>query len=223
MPNKLVMCGCSFSGQGEYAPLNDKPEAKIPYGVVAARECGLGYLHLARPGGSNTRIWRVLVNAILNGEVQPQNVVGIQYTEVVRMECWTQHPSVIAPEDYAGGRMMTLKSQVHMALDQGEPDYEFTRLWGTEHLCTPYSVDMWRVQHTMLTALLEQRGFNKVFFIRNRYNEWYLKGINEDRVIDLTDISSKEGNWEDGPGIHLTEQGHKIVGKMVADKINLYI
>ncbi len=77
--NTLYVGGCSFSDRF------DKNE--ICWGELLASKLNLGYNHDAvTPSGSNDRIWRILTNKIISGEITSGDKVFIQYTINIRKE-----------------------------------------------------------------------------------------------------------------------------------------
>ena len=73
----VAVCGCSFS---------DYCEVTRPYGVVFAEKIGYNYLHLAQGCGSNDRVIKEVVDAIITGKLVSDDLVIIQWPEPTRQE-----------------------------------------------------------------------------------------------------------------------------------------
>lgn len=73
----VAVCGCSFS---------DYCHIKRPYGVVFAEKIGYNYLHLAQGCGSNDRVIKEVVDAIITGKLVSGDLVIIQWPEPSRQE-----------------------------------------------------------------------------------------------------------------------------------------
>ena len=104
---KICVAGCSVS---------DYTEVLNPYGKILADSLNLEYLHEGGGCGSNARIWRRVTNHILNGNLGRNDILIVQYTEVIRTEFWSALPPFPSPvtspdeEPWAdGGRILRWK------------------------------------------------------------------------------------------------------------------
>lgn len=77
MDKKLFVFGCSYS---------DRTGVKKAYGDYLAELTGLEYHHCAKGGTSNDRTWRMATRMIIDGEITPNDILMIQYTDRHRRE-----------------------------------------------------------------------------------------------------------------------------------------
>jgi len=181
-------------------------------------------LYLAAFSGSNARIWRVIINGILNGTITAQDTLIIQYTELTREEFWCKSPN----EDYShGGGLIRAKLDSHKKKVYSMYA-EFLKLWSTEHLNYDYQLEKFRVYDAMFQGFLLSKGFDKVVFIKNVYNEKFLAPVVEylPYMVDVCEVSKKAGNWDNinDPlaGLHLTQQGHDEVARALAEHLRVH-
>lgn len=74
---KLVVCGCSYS---------DYTRVHLTYGEHLSKLIDADYVHLAKGGSSNDRIWRTVSSMVLQEHIKPGDLVLIQYTDLHRRE-----------------------------------------------------------------------------------------------------------------------------------------
>jgi hypothetical protein len=77
MSKKLFVFGCSYS---------DRTEVEKAYGDYVSEITGLEYHHCAKGATSNDRTWRMATRMIIDGEITPNDVVIVQYTDRHRRE-----------------------------------------------------------------------------------------------------------------------------------------
>ena len=84
---RLFVAGCSYS---DYTTdMGIRPDLITPYGQRLAAQLGYEYWHEAAGCGSNYRIWRSITAHIMSGNLRPDDLLLIQYTEFTRQEFWT--------------------------------------------------------------------------------------------------------------------------------------
>jgi hypothetical protein len=128
---KLMVAGCSFS---------DRPSNNLAYGDHLAKHLNAEYIHQAASAGSNTRIWRVVTNAVMNGVITSDDILVIQYTEITRDEIWSEHRGTVdnGYEPYThGGHLLRIK--YNTALSQSSNDSEFLKIYIEQHMLPEYA------------------------------------------------------------------------------------
>jgi len=195
----LLVGGCSFS-----SPFNVGPVESYPH--VLGRKCNLNVIDEARVQGSNFRIWRTLVQHIINGSVTPKDTIIVQYTEKHRQEIWSPEPprhfDPFVEEPYDGGKLFRFKfgsDQYSVGLEKSLS--KLMLRFSNEN----YANDIFDVQHTMFCDFLKHRGFDRVLFVKTRYCDF----DSVYPVIDCDDILEAH-NLD---GWHLTNKGHNLVAK----------
>jgi enterochelin esterase-like enzyme len=81
---KVIVGGCSVS---DYTG----PEVKKVYGEILANNINAEYIHHGAGCGSNYRIWRTITRMVMNNEIDKDDIVFIQYTDVSRQEYWSSY------------------------------------------------------------------------------------------------------------------------------------
>jgi hypothetical protein len=168
---KLFVSGCSYSS---YTGVD------YPWGECLAPMLEYEYHHIAVGAGNNDRTWRIIARKVMDGEITPQDLVVIQYTDINRREfaasAETWEP--LKTDSHTGpgrpvpwifkqptpfGDMYTTNykvgshSWVEPPHEQLHLQYETTAVdpaWEREHFAT---------QHAMFTALCNQHDIRLIF------------------------------------------------------------
>lgn len=212
---KVVVGGCSFS-----SPFNLPQEKSWP--SIVAKALSTSLVDEAAMAGSNYRIWRRIVGHVINGNVQPDDYVFIQYTEPHRNEYYT--PTTRQPpqfkdqhqflEEYGTGYIVKNKWGVENHYKQPEANYSKMSHFFS---CEEFDHERFLVNHTMFEGYLKSLGFNRVYFLTTRYVE-KLQSIYP--VIDCTDALQEQWHIPDDPW-HLNEAGHRNVASRMLDAIRV--
>jgi hypothetical protein len=100
---KLIVAGCSYSDRF----FNEKC-----YGDYLSDRLNLDYIHKAKNCGSNYSIWRTISTMVINKEIDPDDIVLIQYTEITREEFYTAldpNTNHVVREHYGDGWIIRYK------------------------------------------------------------------------------------------------------------------
>lgn len=168
MNRKLCVAGCSFS---------DYTHVKKVYGEFLAERLGFDYIHEGAGCGSNYRIWRRIVNHILNGNLTPNDIIIIQYTNPERKEFYTTNPpfpyvnlpedALIISEPYQSGSLIRYKYQADSWQDY-ENDKLFFKMYESDHINIEYEKELFLVYHNMFQCFLKENKM-RVCFIDGQY------------------------------------------------------
>jgi hypothetical protein len=215
---RLLVAGCSFS---DYTKV-----AKV-YGEYVAKTLGLDYIHEARGCGSNYRIWRTVVNAVLDGKIKSDDLVIIQYTTIERQEFWSPYRRPIIPinddennsDPYDAsdtpGTIIRFKIDSH-TWQTNPREKEFFRLHET-FLCEEFEDEKFIVNHNMFQSFMKDNGFKNLYFLLGgnyaphnlNYIDYYKNNvINGDYLLRYHLPKDK---------FHLSAKGHKHAANLIED------
>jgi len=176
----FAVAGCSYS---------DRTRVEKCYGDNMSELLPeYNYLHLAKGGGSNDRMWFVLTKAIMNDELVEGDFIVLQYTDTMRkmLACPTPNHSSTFGQD--GEYLIGLCGQPEGWETQYGTAYttDFkmdSYVWQTEdsnkslhetiqntQVSIEYDMENWVTRHTQFEALCNQHGISLVVLL-NRYTE----------------------------------------------------
>jgi hypothetical protein len=218
---KICVAGCSVS---------DYTEISSPYGKLLSHSLGLDYLHEAGGCGSNYRIWRRITNHILDGNITENDILIIQYTEVIRNEFWSMLPPfpghVTSPDEEPwndGGRLLRWKPNA----DEWQPNFEekeFFKMYEKYFVSVDFAITNFKVNNFNFQNMLKNKGIKTIFFTTTRigpgtekmpYVEDYFKPY-EFFENSKSDYSQ---NLAEGDTCHFSQLGHNIVAKNLKNHI----
>lgn len=160
---KLFVAGCSVS---------DYSEVDEVYGEIMANELGCEYVHEGSGCGSNWRIWRRIINHIINNNLTPDDLLIVQYTTLERQEFWSFNEKeeincrIRMRERYnnpLGGDIIKFKSCLYEHqefIDEGK----LFKLLETKFTNPYFDFDVFQTQHLMFQCLLKEYKIPTIFF-----------------------------------------------------------
>ena len=223
MINKLAVFGCSYS---DYLPLN-----RTVYGKELARLLSVKYLHYGVGAGSNWRIWRSLAQSVMQGELDRDSVVLIQYTGLERREFWSSRPPGPdrAPADRSrdlapgGGSLLRYKAWAWTWQDH-DIENRFLKLYEENFVNTDYEQQWYDIQHLQCQLLLREYGIRAVFMdcrhtpirpltLIAPFDQWVWHEPIELYDTDQYDYEPGEDNS------HFNDHGHRLVAGLLKQHI----
>lgn len=217
---KLFVAGCSFS---------DFTKVNKVYGQYLAEKLNYSYVHEGAGCGSNWRIWRVITNHILNGNLTENDLLIVQYTTFERTEFWTslrQPDSAFIPEERDhitiekckhGGAISRFKSGSY-EWQNTYKDKIFHKSYELYFLNTKFEEEKFKVHNEMFQHLLKNYNIKTIFLKTFRY--WREEGgvipYYQPYVFKEEDSeSSKTLGLSDQDQAHLGDYGHRMYAEML--------
>lgn len=222
---KLFVAGCSFS---------DFTKVRKVYGQYLAEKLGYEYVHEGAGCGSNWRIWRVITNHILNGNLTENDLLIIQYTGFERTEFWSSFDqpegSLIPPEndhvtieEYCHGGYITRFKAFSYQWQHSPQEKKFHKMYESFFVNIEFEKERFDVHNHMFQHMLKNYKIKTIFL--KTYRHW----CDADGVIpEFEPYIFFENDVEFGRTLnldkfdiaHLSERGHKVYSKMLYDHIN---
>lgn len=160
---KLFVAGCSVS---DYSQVDEV------YGEILAKKLNVEYVHEGSVCGSNWRIWRKIVNYIINNNLTPDDLLVVQYTTTERKEFWSFNEKdevggkIKMRERYnnpLGGDIIKFKSWMYKYQEFKNEGQLFEIL--ENQFTNPYfDMDVFQTQHLMFQTLLKDYNIPTIFF-----------------------------------------------------------
>jgi hypothetical protein len=221
---KLFVAGCSFS---------DHTRVDKVYGEFLAEKLGYEYVHEGAGCGSNWRIWRVITNHIMTGNLTPDDLLVVQYTGRERDEFWTSFPQpansfrqhtidhlTVIDKFKDGGHVIRFKS----GSDQWQHNPEegdFLRTYENHFISTQFEQERFRAHNFMFQHMLLARQIRTVFIRGVR-----LPKLKDDELLP----EFLKCSWTMPPNIpehnlapddigHLSQLGHAVFAQLLYDHI----
>lgn len=209
----LLVAGCSVS---------DYTQVDKVWGEYLAEKLNLNYIHQAAGCGSNWRMWRVVVNAVKNKLISPNDLVFMQYTELTRREFWSP---------YNNDRVKLYKSNKSWITDQyGDNDGSIIRYkidadkWHqepkdntlfkayTKHVNPAFEKELFFQQHSMFECFMKQNGFDNVYFLNvghycPEFLEEHVALFYKDNFAAIDDALATPNHLSDDT-YHMNDTGH---------------
>ena len=226
---RLFVAGCSFS---DYTTdLGIRPDLIQTYGQLLAQKLGYEYWHEAAGCGSNYRIWRTISNHVIDGNLRPDDILLVQYTELSRQEFWSAIPdptiqgTVSKPlSDYGpeGGTILRyklgsgawqLQKQVKAFFQMYEEGYvgtEWSKLqWKTQHFCFQHMLLNCNIKTIFMRTRMSPHGHDEILeqFVANLYKE------PDEYIQDNKTWLSPDDKW------HLSQYGHDAMAENIYQHI----
>ena len=212
--SKLFVGGCSFSDR--FGKIN------TCWGEELANMKNMDYCHDAvRTSGSNDRIWRVLTDKIMSGEIEPEDKVIVQYTLPSRREfvTWKNPQSDVYKDIFPGNEedlyIVKFKDKSH----EWHKDIdvkEFLKLYEVFFSMDEYEKRIFNHRQYQFQMLCEIHNINAFILSVNTYTFWDVMGFttsqkfkNERRIFKDNKFGYEEDERysEDDPH-HLSVKGH---------------
>ena len=160
MIKKLFVAGCSVS---DYTNVD-----KI-YGELLSEKLNCTYIHEGAGCGSNWRIWRKIINYIINGDLTSDDLLIIQYTSFERKEFWSNIEKdmitgkIKIREKYKnGGNLIRFKIDSYKWHKQYEK--KFLKIYEENFINIDYEKDVFNTQNIMFQELLSKYNIKTIFF-----------------------------------------------------------
>jgi len=215
---RLLVAGCSFS---------DYTKVSKVYGQYVAEKLGLDYIHEARGCGSNYRIWRTVVNAVLDGKINSNDIIIVQYTNTERQEFWSPYRRPVIsitndennsdPYDASKHQGTIIRFKIDSHTWQRNPcEKEFFKLHET-FLCEEFEDEKFTVNHNMFQSFMKDKGFKDLYFLlggnyaphNSTYIDYYKKNvINGEHLLRY---HLPKDVW------HMSNKGHKHTANLIVD------
>lgn len=215
---KLFVAGCSVS---DYSQVDEV------YGEILAKKLNIDYVHEGSGCGSNWRIWRKIVNHVINNNLTSDDLLVIQYTTLERREFWSYNEKdegngkLKLRERYnnpLGGDIIKFKSWMYEYQDFKNESQLF-KLIETQFTNPYFDMDIFQTQNLMFQCLLKEYNIPTIFFgfyhnddtikliphFKNSY--FHVDEIKENINYLLTDMA------------HFNENGHYYVADKMYDFI----
>jgi hypothetical protein len=212
---KLVVGGCSFSSS-----FNIRLEESWPALVAKQLNCDL--LDEAAIAGSNYRIWRKIVNYIVEGVVTKDDTLIIQYTESHRTELFSpikrrlEHDDRHSPaESYHDGYILKNKWGLELT---GIGDEKKIGIMTRKFSCDQFDYERFSVEHTMFQGYLKSLGFNHVYFLIGGPYTPNINNITQYPIIDCSDTLKYHLTNDIH---HMNAVGHKTVTQRILDVLKV--
>jgi len=218
MNKKLCVAGCSFS---------DYTEIDTVYGEILAEKLGYDYLHEAKGGGSNYRIWRRITNHVMNGTLTPNDLLIIQYTGYERDEFWSSlfpYPYVGDFKDYEiydTGILTQFK--VHSHTWQHHPIASEFHLLKENHFSSyEFDTERFNCQHLMFQTMLLYKKIPTIFTRGIRISQLYEVLPEHEKMFfddEKTNIFDVKYHLTPDDYAHMNQEGHYVYADLLYDHI----
>jgi hypothetical protein len=164
MANKLIVCGCSYS---------DRTFVDRCYGDYLSEMLDKQYVHLAKKGASNDRAWRKATEMILRGQIDSDDILLVQYTDLNRRE----FPSNNLKSAHVGTEVVESMSDMHKSYAVSDYkidsytwmddayDAELHQAYQNCSTYTGFDEDYARFRHSQFEALCKLHGITLVVLV----------------------------------------------------------
>ena len=217
---KLIVGGCSVS---DYTPGVDRV-----YGEILAEKIGADYIHHGAGCGSNYRIWRIITRMVMNNEINENDIVLIQYTDVSRQEFWSSSEKENLREDKIrlrdkkyDGDIIRFKSSLKMSDKHEQKFFDLKQSYFTS---TGFDEERFEYNHFLFHNLMISKNIKVAYVVLDGamapYNLDKIHLFNKNGEIHITDgmcFEYPSKYFEDTS--HWNQAGHKYV----ADELEKFI
>lgn len=233
---KVISFGCSAS---DYMFGTNKV-----YGEVLANELGVHYYHHGVGCGSNHRMWRRFFKYAVNGKLNENTLITIQWTELTREEVFTRISSYIKyfqpveNEDYyekdKNGNPDTchhldgllFKYKWDMWDDKPYPINEYMKIKTDNMLSDKWSFELWKNWEFSIFDYCKNNNIPLVMMNSKNYNNYNIYKQEECyfNVVNYQDIfNSHPRIMENGEKdyAHMSTEGHEVLGNRILNKLEL--
>lgn len=217
MIRKLCVAGCSIS---------DYTDVDLPYGKILANDLGVDYIHEGAGAGSNFRIWRRITNHILDKTITEEDVIVIQYAEIVRNEFWSAFPDKVPPTQPAsdtshdGGRVIRWKPSAHVWQPYDAEKHFFEEF--ERYFVSPrFSKEEFRVNNYNFQQMLKNHNIRTIFLntTRSYFESSYVTDHFLPYQIFENTHNDPKYNLKENDSCHFSEFGHRYM----ANELKLHI
>lgn len=211
---KLFVAGCSFS---------DYTLVKNVYGEFLAEKLGYTYVHEGEGCGSNYRIWRKITNHIIDGNLNHDDILIVQYTELTRQEFYSKFSNhnydrgVHVPEAekyHDGGAIIKFKVHAH-TWQHNSAESAFFKVYENNFLSDEFEQEKFKIFNFNFQQTLKNFGIRTIFIKTHRLGpiinlHEHIVGSFRSWVFDDVETSSS-ANYNLAPNdkAHMNLEGHK--------------
>jgi len=216
---KVIVGGCSVS---DYSGA----DVERVYGEILAEKIGADYIHHGAGCGSNYRIWRVITKMVMNNEIDKDDIVLIQYTNVNRQEFWSSHVPLNGDGDPAiwyrfderkkietreqkyNGDIIRFKTNLSMP-DKNEQ--KFFDLKQTYFTSIGFDEERFEYNHFLFHSLMISKNIKVAYFVPDSGEGAGMAGYSLDNIHLFNkngEIHITDGLTFQYPGAHLRDPGH---------------
>lgn len=209
---KLCVAGCSFS---------DYTKVEETYGEILSNKLGYKYIHEGAGCGSNWRMWRTITNHILDGKLTSDDLVIVQYTEVIRCEFWSSFPNYyfkssaidipIADKSYDGGGVLRYKVAAGTWQHNPEENEFFTK-YEENFVNLNFEEERFRVHNYNFQQMLKNHNIKAVFLTTGRLppkSEYVIDHFKKYEFVDPLTPDRYKYNLSPEDSTHMSQEGHK--------------
>ena len=213
---KVIVGGCSvsdYSGTG----------VDRVYGEILASNIGADYVHEGAGCGSNYRIWRTITRMVMDNEIDKNDIVLVQYTDVTRQEYWS---SFVFSQSYGKLSLREKKYdgdilRFKIGLSQPEKhEQKFYNLKESYFTSVEFDEERFEYNHFLFHNLMMSKNIKVAYFVptgvMNTYS-WDKKHLfNKNGEIHLTDNLCFEypSKYLQDVG-HFSQEGHECVANVI--------
>jgi len=228
--DKIFVAGCSFS---------DWSQVEYNYGEYLGYALDIPVRFHTSGCGSNYRMWRKVVPAIVNKEITENDLLIVQYTSVERKEFWTGlesptpedygshgHPTKGSPmrEKYQDGEI--LKYKVHAHQWQKNPkEKAFFKMYEEIFLYLPFERELFDTYHAMFKGLLYEYRIPTIFLQTTYAYDVTIGNLTSPlhHYLDIRHLQTPDLCFEKDTCSHLTKEGHQKLADLLVDYIKTNI
>ena len=221
--HNLVVAGCSVS---------DYTHVDKVYGEYLSEKINCNYIHEGSGCGSNWRMWRKIFNLVNNNIITNEDIIIVQYTELIRREFWSPYQkqsrslygsnekSFIVEKYNDSGSIIKFKMDAHKFSDHTSDEKKFFKLY-TRFIDQDFELEQFFMMHNMFQSFMKDKGFKNLYFLKTgKYGP--IKNSND--IIDFYKdnyISAPNAfdNHLLGDKLHMNELGHKKLADIVYNYI----
>lgn len=203
---KVVVAGCSIS---------DYTKVEQVYGEILASNIDADYIHEGAGCGSNYRIWRVITRMVMNNEIDENDVVFVQYTELTRQEYWSanienddnrfdESRKIKLREQKYNGDIIRWKNDAYTWHKTNQWEMDFFRLKQNFFTSLEFDEERFEYNHFLFHNLMMSRNIKVAYLVPVGIIYGPKKHLfNKNEEIHIT-----EGMTFQYPCIHLQDTGH---------------
>ena len=225
---KLFVAGCSFS---------DYTGVDRVYGEFLAEKLGYDYVHEGAGCGSNWRIWRVITNHVLSGNLTPDDLLVVQYTSRDRGEFWTSFPQPdkafkphtknhlsIIDKFRDGGHVIRFKAEAKQ-WQQNPEECDFFRVYEKYFVSTQFEQERFRIHNFMFQHMLLSNKIRTIFVRSSRLPKVQDKELLPEFLAHSMTTpmpESPDHNLTPSDTSHLSQFGHEVFAGWLYEHINKF-
>ena len=222
MRNLLVL-GCSVS---------DYTHVERTWGEILAEQLRINYIHQAAGCGSNWRMWRIAFNLVDSGKITSEDIILVQYTEIIRREFWSPHSTThkelfgsngksFINDQYDDGHIVRYKIDADTFGNYHRSEKQLFKLY-TRFVNQKFELEQFKMMHNMFQSYMADRHFKNVYFIRpcdfgGLYHYSKLHDMYKNNIIHSP--NAFENHLPNDQG-HFNQIGHQLLADLVYQKLN---